>query len=347
LLTAMPDRSTPTQPSHRGRQALFWLLKIVVSGGLLYLLLRRVDLDRLWTIARGASLAWIGVALALYFLVMVISAWRWGLLLDAQHTPVSFGMLLNSYLVAGFFSNFLPSNIGGDVIRIRDTVPACGSKTLASLLVLVDRGIGLLGLTTVAAIGATVTARASDTVGPVGPGILWGIVALAILGLVFAVSMPQAVAALLKPLRALHQEWVGERIGRLVTALGKFRDAPRALVGGLIGSLLVQGILVLVYAAVAQGLHLHVPLSHLAIVVPVSFIVQMLPVSVNGFGVREATFGFYFTKMGEPLEAGVALSFISAVMIMAFSVTGAIALLTRGRASRDRAVHESSVIGDR
>jgi hypothetical protein len=343
----MPDRSTPSQPSHPARQALFWILKIGVSGGLLYVLLRRVDLDRLWSIARGASLAWIGVALALYLFVQVISAWRWGFLLTAQHTPVSFGMLLNSYLVAGFFSNFLPSNIGGDVIRIRDTVPACGSKTLASLIVLIDRGIGLLGLTTVAAIGATITARASDTVGPVGPGILWAIVGLAIIGLVAAVSMPQVIAMLLTPLRALHQEWVGERIGRLVTALGKFRDAPGALVGGFLVSLVVQGVLVLVYAAVARALHLTVPLSHLAIVVPVSFIVQMLPVSVNGFGVREATFGFYFTQMGEPLEAGVALSFIAAVMIMFFSISGAIALLTRGRQARDRAVHDTSAIGDR
>jgi len=56
-------------------------------------------------------------------------------------------------------------------------------------------------------------------------------------------------------------------------------------------------------------------------------------VSVNGFGVREATFGFYFTKLGLPLESALALSFIGAILIMLFSTSGAIAYLARGRRS--------------
>ena len=67
----------------------------------------------------------------------------------------SFGGLTSSFLVATFFNNFLPSNIGGDVIRITDTAPAAGSKTLATTVVLIDRGIGLLGLVLVAALGAS------------------------------------------------------------------------------------------------------------------------------------------------------------------------------------------------
>ena len=43
--------------------------------------------------------------------------------------------------------------------------------------------------------------------------------------------------------------------------------------------------------------------AELAVIVPVTLIVQMLPVSMNGFGVREATFGFYFTRLGLPLES--------------------------------------------
>ena len=38
----------------------------------------------------------------------------------------------------------------------------------------------------------------------------------------------------------------------------------------------------------------------LAVIVPISFVVQMLPLSVNGFGLREATFSFYFTRLGPP-----------------------------------------------
>jgi uncharacterized protein (TIRG00374 family) len=321
--------SSPTEPHGRGRQALIWTVKILVSGGLLYLLLGRVDLARLWLTARTASLAWLAGALLLYLVNMFIATWRWWLLARAQHLAVAFRFLLGSYLVATFFNNFLPSNIGGDVIRIRDTAKAAGSKTLATTIVLVDRGIGLMGLMFVAALGSTAAARMSDKIGPIGPGILWTVLAASFAVGAPAVLMPHGVAALLRPLRALHQEWFEERITRLTGALAKFRDAPRALGACFSGAILVQGILVFFYAAIALSLHLHVPLAHLAIVVPISFIVQMLPVSVNGFGVREATFGFYLTRLGLPLESALALSFIGAVLVMAFSTTGAFVYLAR------------------
>jgi hypothetical protein len=69
--------------------------------------------------------------------------------------------------------------------------------------------------------------------------------------------------------------------------------------------------------------------AELAVIVPVSFIVQMIPLSVNGFGVREATFGFYFTRLGLPLESALLVSFAGAGLIMLFSLTGGVAYLRR------------------
>jgi len=100
------------------------------------------------------------------------------------------------------------------------------------------------------------------------------------------------------------------------------------MLAGFAGAIVVQAILVAYYAAVAGAIHLTVPIGHLAILVPVSFIVQMMPLSVNGLGVREATFGFYLSKIGVPLESALALSFIAAGLVMLFSMSGAAAYLT-------------------
>jgi uncharacterized protein (TIRG00374 family) len=316
-----------------GRHTLLWTLKILVSGGLLAVLLTRVDLARLWALSKTASIGWLGAALFVYFIGVVISVWRWGLLLDAQHVTVRFATRLKSYLVATFFNNFLPSNIGGDVIRIRDTAGAAGSKTLATTVVLVDRGLGLLGVVFVAASGATLAARMSAAIGPMAPGLLWGVLALAIALAAPVVLLPHGIGRLLRPLRAIHQEWVEERIERLTSALARFRDQPRALAACFAGAIVVQGLIVGFYWAIATALGLQVPLAHLAIVVPMSLVVQMLPMSVNGFGVREATFGFYFTRLGQPLESALALSFIGAALIMIFSTSGVPFLLQRRRAS--------------
>src|SRR5687768_3524578 len=101
----------------RTRRIAVPLLKLLVSTGLIAILLSRIDAARLWDVARKASLGWLALALCVYLVMILVSAWRWGLLLDAQGIPIRFGRLTSSFLVATFFNNFLPSNIGGDVIR--------------------------------------------------------------------------------------------------------------------------------------------------------------------------------------------------------------------------------------
>jgi glycosyltransferase 2 family protein len=76
-------------------------------------------------------------------------------------------------------------------------------------------------------------------------------------------------------------------------------------------------------------MHIPVAATELAFIVPISFIIQMIPISVNGFGVREATFGFYFTRLGLPLESALLVSFVGAALIMLLSLAGGLTYLFR------------------
>jgi uncharacterized membrane protein YbhN (UPF0104 family) len=319
------------------RSGALVFVKLGVSAGLLAFLFSRVDTSAFFERIRNASPAWLVAALGVYFANVLASTWRWRLLLDAQHVRVPSGSLLTSYLVAGFFNNFLPSNIGGDVIRIRDTAPAAGSKTLATTVVLVDRGIGLLGLVLVAAIGATVAAAVrGDGAPPIWPSWLWAGFFLATGGALPAVLAPRGFTRLLKPLSVVHPVWVGERIDKLTGALGRFRDQPAALAFCFGGAVVVQVLLVLFHAAVVHSLGLPIGLWDLAVIVPVSFLVQMLPVSMNGFGVREAAFSIYLTRLGVSIESAVLLPLAAAALVMAFSLSGAALYVARGPGWRSR-----------
>ena len=313
------------------RAPVLFLLKAVVSIGLLWLLFSRVDLARLWSVARTASPGWLVGALLLYLAMVLASAWRWGLLLRAQGVHLPFRSLTSSFLVATFFNNFLPSNIGGDVVRVADTAPAAGSKTLAATVVLIDRGIGLLGLVLLAAVGATLVPRLVDEAGAMGAGVLWLGFGASLLVAAPALLIPNALPRMLQPLRVLHREWVDERLDRLGDAIGRFRSAPRALAGCFAGAVFVQAILVTFYLAIARSMNIPIGFAELAVIVPISFIVQMLPVSMNGFGVREATFGLYFTRLGLPLESALLVSFMGAALILVFSLSGGVTYLGRRR----------------
>lgn len=310
------------------RSLISWSVKILVSGGLLYWLLSKIDRGQLWDTLQHASPIWLLLALLLYLVVVLISAWRWQRLLDAQHVHVGFGHLTGSFLIATFFNNFLPSNIGGDVIRIRDTSKAAGSRTRAATIVLLDRAIGLIGLVCVAALGATIATELGDSE-PFNPVWLWLGLAGSSVVVIVLLFYPTLIGLLLKPLRVFHQEWVGLQISRLVHAFEKFAAAPWVLVQCFFGALLVQAVIIGFYAATAYAMHIPVPTVHLAVLIPMSFVVQLLPLSVNGFGIRESIFAFYFARLGLPRESAIALSFLGAALVMLFSVSGAVVMAVR------------------
>ncbi len=301
----------PQSSSVRGTAIL--VAKIVVSVALLAWLLHGVDLQRLWLAIRQASWLWLATALGLYFLMLAVSAWRWGLLLHAQGIRIALSRLLGSFLVATFFNNFLPR-----------------SRTLAATIVLVDRLLGLLALVLTAALGATITREVlHSTAGPLGPWLLWiGFTIGAVIS-AQAFLTPQTLLRLCSPLRAFHADWVDQRLARITHALERFRTAPAALAGGAAGAIAVQGILVLFYVAIAYSMRIPVSPWHLAVIVPISFVVQMLPISMNGFGVREATFVSYFALLGLPREAALLLSFVGAVLVMLCSLAGAAVYMAR------------------
>ena len=196
---------------------------------------------------------------------------------------------------------------------------------------LIDRGIGLLGLALMAAIGAS-AGRGPLTVGPVGPGMLWAGFGLAAMIATPALLMPERLhAAAAAAARA--SPGMGRRADRAADdsadeVQGDRRRLWRRASSARWSS---RSLLVGFYLAIAHSMQIPIGFAELAVIVPISFIVQMLPVSMNGFGVREATFGFYFTRLGLPLESALLVSFVGAALVLLFSLSGGVAYVARQR----------------
>jgi uncharacterized membrane protein YbhN (UPF0104 family) len=311
------------------------VLKIAVSVALLTFLFSKVDMAKLWEQAKHASALWMAVALAIYTVSIAAGVWRWRLLLEAQGVHIPLRRLSGSFLVALFFNNFLPSNIGGDVIRIADTVGPTRSKTRATMIVFMDRVLGLMGLVLVVAVGTTMVppavAGASGAALPIPPWMMWAVLLGGAAVGTPALLAPATFMKLLHPLKLIHAEWIGARIESLTHSLSNFGKAPGALAGTFAGAVFVQGVMVVYYMAVARGLGIPIGIWDLAVLVPTSFVVQMVPLSVNGFGIREGFFTLYFSRLGLPAESAVLLSLVATVLAMLFSLSGAAVYIGRGK----------------
>ena len=302
-------------------------VRVGVSAALLYFVLRSIDLGAFSERVRGMNPAWLVLALITYAGQQMIGVWRWDRLLRAQHVEVAKRKLTESIWVSMFFNNFLPSNIGGDVVRIRDTARAAGSKTLATTVVLVDRALGLTALLVVAAVAAF-AAWLSGTYVP-GSRWLWLACAVLVTAAILVIAMPDFVGHLLAPVRALNRPWLTQRAQRLEEAVMRFGKAPSVLMGAFGAALVVQITVVAFYLLTAKGLSVQLPTLLGAVLIPVSLAVQMAPISINGFGVREAVFAFFFRRFGLSADAAVALSLVSTGMVMGLSLVGGFLFLRR------------------
>ena len=187
---------------------------------------------------------------------------------------------------------------------------------------LIDRVLGLMALVLVAALGAGRGRTPGAVASPIWPSWLWAGFLVGAAASAPAVLAPAGFGRLLQPLTVFHPEWVGDRIDTLTDVLSRASASAPALAGCFGGAVFVQATMVVFYFMVAYALHLDMTFWDLAVIVPISFVVQMLPVSVNGFGVREATFSFYFSRIGLPIESALLVSLVAQALIMLFSLTG-------------------------
>lgn len=308
----------------RVRRASFFAIKLGISVGLLVVLFRQTDVGAVTARLRQVDLRWIVLALAAHGLLLLVSGWRWRRLLVTQNVRASTWQLTLSCLVANFFNNFLPSNIGGDVVRIADTAALTGSRTVATAVVLLDRVLGLIALFAVAAVGSLLLRHALP-----GTGYVWALLVLGAVSAGVVISRPRLVSRLLRPLARFRHDWVTERLGRLEDMLGRIGGNRAYLVQAFGGALVVQTLLVVFYLCVAYGLRIDLPFRDALVIVPLSIVIQLAPVSINGFGVREAVFSYLFVRLGHAVDAGLALSIAGAALLILASLPGGLLFLTR------------------
>ena len=150
-------------------------------------------------------------------------------------------------------------------------------------------------------------------------------------GLMFALAKPGVVAGIIRGLieKSGRAATFQHRAENLLAGLGRVREQPTSLITAFGGAVVVQGLLVVFYMCAARSLSVPLPLFLAGVLVPVAMAVQLAPVSINGFGVREAVFSFFFVRFGLGVEAAVAVSLLGTALVMLFSMGGGALFLMR------------------
>ena len=290
----------------QGRPALRVVLQAAVSVALLAALIlvaRRGEvLASLKMLAPGAIAAAIGLQLA----ACLLSARRWQILLQRVRIREPLGRLTALYLIGMFFSLFLPTSAGGDAVRIYQVARRNGNAGRVLLATLQERFLGL---------GATVTIGLIATI-----GYWWSLPpALRLWGTLLQVAGIAAVGVLLYP-RLLLALTVRLGLGRserplllrLRARLHALVDVPVLGPGSFLRLFaLAAGAVLLNIAScriLARSLGVEASFTAFCLVIPLVWLVRMLPVSLNGLGVGEGAFVFLLGLYAVPTDKALALA---------------------------------------
>jgi len=326
------------------KDRLSTLLKIAVSLGLIAYLFIRMDLNQVGEALKSANY-WHLVPAGLCFLAAMTNAGlKWYILLRAQGIQAPFRAVLGYTYVGFFFNNFLPANVGGDVMRGYGLARYTEQAPEAAVSVVVDRIVGLMAFMSSAVVATLVAiyVMGQDNLQQVEVAAVMG---LMIIVIGFAVILSRRVRALigrlfvLKPLTPFALIY-----NRLSEALNAYRHSYGALALAFFVALLTMVLTSFTDYFIVQSLGGGIPLIYIFIFNPIIAFVLAFPISIGGLGVTQAVYPFFYGLVGIPASLAFTVSLLKQLIIYATGLVGGVLWWRQGR--RQRRTGESEAHSD-
>jgi uncharacterized protein (TIRG00374 family) len=312
-------------PKLMSKKNLWGATRVLISVALIGYLLGTANLGALFAMLRSWDATYFVVAVLLGALRNVVFAYRWKVTLGVSGIQVPFPTLIKFYFVGTFFNLFLPTALGGDVVRGYDLAVYSGKRMGAATSVLVERIVGFFALAFIALLALLVGSRVGSRV--IEDATVTTVILVACLSY-FALAIIVFDARVMKRLVAMLQFirlWgIGKRLDRMVESLHAFTAHKMVLWQCFILSMICQVLGILGAYSLAWAINLKLAPVVFFVVLPMIWIITMVPLSINGLGVREGAFVFFFTKVGVSDSAALVLSFLNFSQMIVLGLGGGI-----------------------
>ncbi|MFA6383752.1 MAG: lysylphosphatidylglycerol synthase transmembrane domain-containing protein [Candidatus Omnitrophota bacterium] len=294
-------------------------LRIGVSILLLLFLFYRVDAGALWQLIGSIDKSDLVIACIVILAVDMLCFIRWDMLLKASGVPVPFKTLLKSFCGGMFFSIFLPTSIGGDVVKTLDLAAHTRKGTEVASTVFLDRLSGYVALVIVVILSCVLGWRyVQDAVVLFSVGFISVILICVLLVLFNKVAYDFINRRLYSPTAGRIRSAITE-VHEEMHRLGKKK---RVLFLNLCISFVVQLIGPLSSYVICLALGVRIDFIFFLIYLPIINALTLLPISLGGLGVRDAATVYFFAKAGLPRDIAFAMSLVGFSIVVVISCAG-------------------------
>jgi glycosyltransferase 2 family protein len=304
-------------------------LQVLVSGVVLAFLLWQIDLGQTLDILRDSRWGYVAASFAIFVATTWLMAWRWWALLAARGVHEPYRWLLRMYFVSYAAGQVLPTAVGGDAVRIIEHARRRPDvRATAAGAVVMERILGSVGTLVLVAVALALAAGRYEGVGILLILELALLAALTVLGvLLFSRRLGRHLEERLFPLG--RRVKLDGPLQSLYRTMHEYRNVPRVLLEVLLVTIVAQLARVVAIWLCGEAVGIDVSPIVYVILGPLLFLVQMVPFTLNGIGVREAFFVGFLGRFDVPPEATFAAGFLFYAVSIAASVPGGFILLWR------------------
>ena len=307
------------------RRLLLFCLKFAVSAGILWFLLGKIEPRSVGMHLKALSFVTYAILALLFALQIAIAIVRWRRILGNLGLALDLKMAAKFWLEGAFFGQALPSVVGGDAVRVLRVGQYRGHMGIAALSVMADRGAGLVALCLFAMLA---------------PVLFFDRIPWERVFAIDAGYLPyfSGVAVLLVAIVAwfLLSPKLDSLRGRLRAAVSHF--GPLARFGNIAAymsfSFAVGMLSVLQVFVLCRDVGVGITLLQSVALVPFCLLVQVLPVSLAGWGIREGAMVAVFGLLGVPAEHSIAVSVAYGIAVLLSCLPGGLMLFYEGAEDR-------------
>jgi uncharacterized protein (TIRG00374 family) len=315
------------QPSSGARGWSVTALRWAAALAVLAILFHFLPFDKLEQAIARVPLTRFILVVILYLCAHAVGAMKWRMVVNAAGAGLDFATAAQCYFGGLFGTLFLPSIVGGDVVRL--AVGLRKSPRPAAVLTgnLADRFLDVAAQAVLVTAGILLLPEsAPEKLEETALGAFWTALAVAALLIVILV-------VLRKKLLGGRSVKFRRRLARVSHALRSLRGSPRVLISGWIVGTLVQFSFLMLTALLAISCGLTpqmVPLRVWLFAWPLAKLVAVLPLTQGGMGVREAALVALLAPFGAPGALVLAAGLVwEGVIIAGGLISGGIALILR------------------
>ena len=292
-------------------------LRFVISAALLATLILYVDLDDSWRIVREAQLELIALLLVVFMVLRILSAYRWYILLNGKNAAITFSKVIRLTFTSLFIGTFMPG--GTDLVRIYLLSKTTSDLALAFSSMLVERVLALLALFALVLFGLLATPSGLPSM--IGYAAWLGLMLLGLGCLTFMHPKFRGVTNHL--LTGQFFTPVRIRLAKVYNRLDAYSIQPWLIVWSFVLAFSLQILRVGCTVIGAWGLGIQLPLMTFVVIVPIIFLIALIPISIGGLGVREAAFVSLLGLVEVKAEAAFTLSLLLYVISILTTLPGA------------------------